>query len=170
MNRFLAFWYLGIKSRTVKMGESCGTSNQFSEFSMFKSRYRKGTCTLKGCLWMIYGWFMDVYGCLWMFNTPKLFPQSLVGQVPVTKVVPAAVHFPPSLEPELLACSPEGTIAMTRGGMGAFLPASAAVPWLRGIYISVGYAGHFLEVKSIGIVSKCHWNKAPPVNFGGCQR
>ncbi|CAL1146489.1 unnamed protein product, partial [Cladocopium goreaui] len=55
-----------------------------------------------------------------------------VRPVPVTKVVPAAVHFPPSLEPELLACSPEGTIAMTRGGMGAFLPASAAVPWLRG--------------------------------------
>jgi len=44
----------------------------------------------------------------------------------VRPVVPAAVHFPPSLEPELLACSPEGTIAMTRGGMGAFLPASAA--------------------------------------------
>ena len=115
-----------------------------------------------GCLWM----FMDVYGCLTLQNSP----QTLVGQVPVTKVVPAAVHFPPSLEPELLACSPEGTIAMTRGGMGAFLPASAAVPWPRGIYISVGYAGHFLEVKSIGIVSKCHWNKAPPVNFGGCQR
>lgn len=41
MNRFLAFWYLGIKSRTVKMGESCGTSNQFSEFSMFKSQQKR---------------------------------------------------------------------------------------------------------------------------------
>ena len=82
-----------------------------------------------GCLWM----FMDVYGCLTLQNSfrrawlgrslsPRWFQRLCTSRHPWSRSCwPAALRAP---------------IAMTRGGMGAFLPASAAVPWLRGIYIS----------------------------------
>jgi len=41
-------------------------------------------------------------------------------------LVPAAVQWPPLLEPELLACGSHGVIAMAPGGTGAILPAAAA--------------------------------------------
>jgi len=44
----------------------------------------------------------------------------------VRPLVPAAVQWPALLEPELLACSPQGEVAaFTSGGLGAFVPAEA---------------------------------------------
>ncbi|CAL1144696.1 unnamed protein product [Cladocopium goreaui] len=83
-------------------------------------------------------------------------------------VVPAAIHWPPMLEPELLASSAHGIIAMAPGGTGAILPGNSAfegghsVPFNLGI-LEMGRAhglswspqGQLLLHTSSGKIASC---------------
>ena len=53
-------------------------------------------------------------------------------------LVPAAIHWPPQLEPELLACSSHGIIAMAPSGIGAILPANSAFEGGHSIPFNLG--------------------------------
>jgi len=83
-------------------------------------------------------------------------------------VVPAAIHWPPMLEPELLASSAHGIIAMAPGGTGTILPGNSAfegghsVPFNLGI-LEMGRAhglswspqGQLLLHTSSGKIASC---------------
>jgi len=74
-----------------------------------------------------------------------------VAMAPLTvrPVVPAAVSFPASLEPELLACGRHGVVAMARGGTGGFLPSEKE----SGTLVPLTFHG-FLEH---GLASSIAW-------------
>lgn len=92
-----------------------------------------------------------------------------MDSVVVRPVVPAAVQWPKSLEPELLTCGSTGCIALASGGTGAFLPHEAtshgfghATPFNLENFLEMGRAhglswgaGRLLVHTSSGHIATC---------------